>query len=208
MDTNSLRSSLTPEELTNLLQAWSQGDEMAWARLTPLVMQDLRRLAKQRLWKNRQYHSLQTSELINEAWIHLEEARSLHLETRLQFFALASEVMRNILSERMRARLRKKRGGGMSLLPLESAYGIPVERAQDLIALDDALKDLAAFAPRAARVVELRYFGGLTVEEIAQVMEISPATVKRDWQTAKNWLHKELDQKGSAGDDSATLGNA
>lgn len=181
----------TSHNVSQLLADWSRGDEEALARLMPLVYEELRRLADSYLRRERRNHTLQPTALVHEAFIRLT-GQELHLENRAHFFGVAAQVMRCILVDHARARATAKRGGGAQRLALEEAVDAPAPREVDLIALDDALTSLARFDPRQARIVELRYFGGLTIEEVAQVTGVSPATVKREWNLARAWLHREI----------------
>ncbi len=183
----------TSHNVTQLLADWSQGDREALDRLMPLVYDELRRLADSYLRRERRNHTLQPTALVHEAFVRLV-GQELHLENRAHFFGVAAQVMRCILVDHARAHLTAKRGGEAQRLSLEEAIDLPAPREVDLIALDDALTDLARFDPQQARIVELRYFGGLTIEEVAQVLDISPATVKREWHLARTWLHREIGQ--------------
>jgi RNA polymerase sigma factor (TIGR02999 family) len=185
--------SSTSHNVTRLLADWSQGDREALDRLMPLVYDELRRLADSYLRRERRDHTLQPTALVHEAFVRLV-GQDLHLQNRAHFFGVAAQVMRCILVDHARARLTAKRGGEAQRLSLEEAIDAPAPREVDLIALDDALTDLARFDPQQARIVELRYFGGLTIEEVAQVLDISPATVKREWHLARTWLHREIGQ--------------
>lgn len=181
----------TSHNVSQLLADWSSGDEEALARLMPLVYEELRRLADGYLRRERRNHTLQPTALVHEAFIRLT-GQELHLENRAHFFGVAAQVMRCILVDHARARATAKRGGDAQRLALEEAIDAPAPREVDLIALDDALNSLSRFDPQQARIVELRYFGGLTIEEVAQVTGVSPATVKREWNLARAWLHREI----------------
>jgi RNA polymerase sigma-70 factor, ECF subfamily len=177
---------------TRLLHAWRSGDEAALERLTPIVYQDLRRLARRYMAGERAGHTLQTSALINEAYVRLLECREIEWQDRVHFLAVCAQLMRRILVDHARRR-NAKRGGNVPHLALEEALELgPSSRARDLAALDDALNALAEFDPRKAKVVELRFFGGLTTEETAEALGISPGTILRDWNTAKAWLYREM----------------
>jgi RNA polymerase sigma factor (TIGR02999 family) len=178
--------------VTQLLVAWSNGDERAFEALAPLVYQELHRLAKGYMKKERPDHTLQTTALIHEAWMRLVDARSLDWKNRAHFFAISARLMRRILVDHARARNVVKRGGEAQRVPVEDAALFGPERTPDLVALDDALQALAAFDPRKSEVIELRFFGGLSVEETAQVLGVSADTVLRDWRLARSWLLKEL----------------
>jgi RNA polymerase sigma factor (TIGR02999 family) len=180
-----------PQQVTELLVAWSNGDQAALDQLTPLVYEELHRLAHHYMSRERSDHTLQTSALVNEAYIHLVDQNDLHWQNRAQFFGLAAQLMRHILVDHARAHTRAKRGGGRKVA-LDDFAVLNPERGAELIALDEALKRLAALHPRKGQVVELKFFGGLTVEEIAEVLKVSPVTVMRDWSFAKSWLHREI----------------
>ena len=190
-------SSLSQKEITAMLRAWGEGEREASDELVRLVYNELRRQARYHLRRERANHTLQTTALINEAYIKLIEQRSVKWESRTHFFALAAEMMRRILVDHAKTKYRKKRGGKEENLPLETALNITTtENDVDLIALDEALTRLAEIDRQQAKIVELRYFSGLTVEETAKVLTISTATVKRDWAMAKAWLRRELTRKG------------
>ena len=188
---------LEPETLTALLVAWGNGDNPALERLVPLVARDLRQLARRHLRREPAGNTFQTTALINEAYLRLVEGRRIRLRDRAHFFALAATLMRHILVDRARARRNLKRGGGLRHVALNEAFVSSPERGNDLVALDDALDALAALDPRRGRVVELRMFGGLTVEETAHVVGVSVQTVMRDWKLARVWLRRELDRRES-----------
>jgi len=181
-----------PGQVTRLLQAWSDGNAAALEQLTPLVYEELRRLAARYMGRERPGHTLQTSALINEAYLRLVDARGVQWHNRAHFFAVSAQVMRRILVDFARARQNLKRGGGARPLPLEEAHVAAPERSADLLALHEALDRLAALNPRQGRVVELRYFGGLTEEEMAEVLNVSQRTVRHDWGLARAWLYREL----------------
>ena len=176
-------------DVTMLLNAWSDGKEDALDELMPLVYQELRKLARSYLRAERPEHTLQPTALVNEAYLRLVDQRNVRWQNRRHFFGIAAQLMRRILVDHARKRQSEKRGGGETLIPFEEAKGVPV-KARDLVALDDALKDFATIDPRSAKIVELRQFGGLSIDETADVLEISPATVKRDWTVAKAWLRR------------------
>lgn len=197
-------SAMDPEmggrEVTELLDAWSGGDRQALDRLVPLVIEDLRALARAYLARERPGHTLQPTALVNEAFLRLIGRRKVQIEGRVQFFAVLAQTMRRILVDHARRKKAARHGGGASPVPIEEAWGLPVRRDVDLVALDDALTDLATFAPRQAEAVQLSYFGGLTFDEVALALEVSPATVQRDLKAAKMWLLQELQrQEGRAG---------
>jgi RNA polymerase sigma-70 factor (ECF subfamily) len=178
-------------EVSGLLRAWGDGDRGALDRLTPIVYDELRRLASRYMRGERPGHSLQTTALVNEAYMRLVDYRSMRWQNRAHFFAVSSQLMRRILVEFAR-RHNLKRGGDVQHVSLEDTAEVGGERAADLVALDDALDALAQVDPRKVQVVEMRFFGGLSVEETAEVLKVSPVTVMRDWRTAKAWLYREL----------------
>jgi RNA polymerase sigma factor (TIGR02999 family) len=188
--------SLTPGNVTRLLLQWKGGDAAALDRLLPLVYSELRRIAARHLKRERPGHSLQPTALVHEAYLRLVDAANVDWHERAQFFGLAARLMRQILVDHARTRDAAKRGGGTPKVSLEEAPEPHRGPDIDLIALDEALGQLAALDPQQGRVVELRYFGGLTIEETAEVIGVSPATVKRDWTMAKAWLRRELGRKG------------
>ena len=181
-----------PTDVTQLLLDWSAGDQQALAELTPLVYAELRQIAAQQLRRERAGHTLQPTALVHEAWLRLAETSRLTWQNRAHFLGVAAELMRRILVDHARRRNSDKRGKGETRLPLDEAINVAQGRAVKLLALDDALTSLAALDLRQSRIVELKYFGGLEIEEIAEVIGISPATVKRDWQWARAWLQREL----------------
>jgi RNA polymerase sigma-70 factor (ECF subfamily) len=179
------------QEVTGLLLDWSNGDRNAYDRLVPLVYDELHRLAHSHMKRERQGHTLQTSALVDEAYLRLVDQR-VHWQNRTHFFAIAAELMRRILVDYARKQGRAKRGGGAQAVPLDEAVLMSPERSPDLVALDEALNELAKFDPRKARVVELRFFGGLDVNETAAALEVHPNTVIKDWSLAKAWLHSRV----------------
>jgi RNA polymerase sigma-70 factor, ECF subfamily len=181
-----------PQEITRMLQAWSQGDESALRNLTPLVYDELRRLARRHLAQQRHGHTLHTSALVHEAYLRLVDVHQVSWQNRAHFFAVSAQLMRHILVDFARSRQSLKRGGALQQVSLAEALEISAERGSDLVALDEALTLLATLDARQARVVELRFFGGLSLEETAEVLKVSPGTVRRDWRMAKAWLHREL----------------
>jgi RNA polymerase sigma factor (TIGR02999 family) len=185
-------------DVTVLLRAWTDGDPKALDQLTPIVYDELRRLARRYLRSERRDHSLQTTALVNEAYLRLVDHTRMEWQDRAHFFAVSAQVMRRILVDHARRR-NVKRGRGLRRVSLEEATMIGSERPTDLAALDDALMLLAERDPRKAQVVEMRFFGGLSVEESAEVLGVSPVTVMRDWRTAKAWLYREL--SSGTGDD-------
>ncbi len=197
VDSSMSESSLSQNEITAMLRTWGKGEHDASEELVQAVYNELRRQARYHLRRERSNHTLQTTALINEAYIKLVEQRSVKWESRTHFFALAAEMMRRILVDHAKAKYSQKRGGKDENLPLEAALNIKTdERDIDFIALDEALTGLAKVDPQQAKIVELRYFSGLNVEETAGVLGISPATVKRDWAMAKAWLRYELTRTG------------
>jgi len=180
------------QEITQLLVAWNNGDAAALEQLTPLVHAELHRLAKHYLADERQGHVLQTTALVNEAWLRLIDWRNVEWRNRAHFFGLAAQIMRRILVDFARARNREKRGGDEIQVSLSKAAKVPSERSADLVALDDALQTLEKLDQRQARVVELRFFAGLSLEETAEALRISLSTVRRDWSLAEAWLYREL----------------
>ncbi len=179
-------------EITELLLAWSDGDKEALEKLTPLVYQELHRLAQGYLRGERASHTLQTSALVNEAYLRLIDASRMRWQNRAHFFAVSAQLMRHILVDFARARRNRKRGGGAEQAPLEEALTVAAGHSAELVALDDALTALATLDERQSKVVELRFFGGLTETEIAEVLQVSPRTVSSDWSLARSWLLREL----------------
>jgi RNA polymerase sigma-70 factor, ECF subfamily len=180
------------ENLTELLAAWSDGDELAFERLAPLVHAELHRLARNYMNHERENHVLQTSALINEAYVRLIDWKAVKWQNRAHFFGVAANMMRRILVDFARQRPRVETGKDAEHILLDEALTISNEKDADLLALDEALRSLAALDERKARIVELRFFGGLTVEETAEVLKIAPITVMREWQKARAWLYCEL----------------
>lgn len=178
-------------DVSMLLCAWSEGDQRALEKLTPIVYGELRRLARRYMRRERSGRSLQTTALVNEAYIRLVDYKRMRWQNRAHFFAVSAQLMRRILVERARRR-NLKRGGDVPHVSLEETAVVVGSRPAELVALDDALNALARLDPRKAQVVEMRFFGGLSVEETAEVLKISPVTVMRDWNTAKAWLYREL----------------
>jgi RNA polymerase sigma factor (TIGR02999 family) len=179
-------------EVTELLQKWTNGEEQALDRLVPQIHRELRKLAASYLRRERLNHTLQPTALVNEAFLKLIDQRAVKWQNRAHFFGIAAQAMRRILVDHARAHAADKRGGGARRIPLEDAAMIGGTVDIDLLALDEALTRLAAIDPQQSRVVELRFFGGLTMEETAEVMHISPATVGREWRMAKAWLFAEI----------------
>src|SRR4051794_33691535 len=184
--------------ISTLLRAWSDGDQSALEGLTPIVYEELRRLAHYYMERERSGHSLQTTALVNEAWMRLVDYKRMQWQDRAHFFAASAQVMRRILVDYARGH-NVKRGAGVQRVSLEEVAALGGDRAPDLVALDDALNALARLDPRKVQIIEMRFFGGLSVEETAEVLKVSPATVKRDWNIAKLWLYRELGGKTSDG---------
>ncbi len=181
-----------PKEITNLLADWSQGNESALHELFPLVYGELRRVASSYMRRERPDHTLQTTALVHEAYLRLVQQRSVQWETRAHFFAMAAQVMRHILVDHARGVQRAKRGRGTTPVSLSDVAVLSKERADEVLAVNMALNKLNAIDPRKSRVFELRYFGGMSVDEAAEALKISPATVARDWRMAKAWLRREI----------------
>ena len=184
-----------PNEVTQLLVAWSNGDSAARDALIPLVHDELRRLAHRYMGRERSDHTLQTSALVNEAYLRLIDQRDMKWQNRAQFFGIAAQMMRRILVDYARKRGFAKRGGGLHAVPLDEVMIVSPERAAEVVELDDALKCLAEFDQRKCQIIELRFFGGLSIEETAEVLGVSPGTVMRDWTLAKAWLRREMTSK-------------
>jgi RNA polymerase sigma-70 factor (ECF subfamily) len=188
----------TPPDVTQLLRAWGQGEPGALERLIPLVYEELHRLARRYMARERPGHTLQASALVNEAYLRLAGVRRMSWQNRAQFFALSAQLMRRILVDFARRHRCAKRGGEAQAVSLEDALVLSRERGTDLVALDEALGRLAVIDPRRSTVVELRVFGGLTVEETAAVLKRSPETVMHDWKLAKAWLARELSRRAKS----------
>ena len=182
----------SPKEVTQLLLAWSQGDRSALEELMPLVYDELHRMARRYMVREQAAHTLQTTALVNEAYLRMVDLRKVQWQNRAHFFAVSAQLMRRILVDFARSRNYQKRGGGRRRVTLDEGLEVSPEQDADLVLLDDALNALAAIDDRKRRVVELRFFGGLTVEETAHVLEVSPDTVMRDWKMAKVWLLREM----------------
>ena len=181
-----------PSELTQLLVDWRRGDKAALDKLMPLVYQELRRIARRYMRGERAGHSLQSAALVNEAYLRLIDIKRIDWQNRAHFFAMAAQLMRRTLVDHARSRNYAKRGGEQQKLSLSEADQFGEKPDVDLVALDDALKTLAAMNERQSRIVELQYFGGLTIKETAEVLGVSHTTVERDWTVAKAWLRREL----------------
>jgi RNA polymerase sigma-70 factor, ECF subfamily len=179
-------------EVTVLLQEWSGGDRAALEKLLPLVYDELRKLARSYLYRERSDHTLQTTALVHEAYLKLVDQKRVTWQNRGHFFAIAAQAMRRILVDQARKHSAAKRGSGGEKLELDEGLAISAAPDEDLLALESALQELEQLDPQQGRVVELRYFGGLTIEETAEVMELSPATVKREWAMARAWLYRAV----------------
>ena len=181
-------------DVTQLLRAWSEGDKQALEKLTPLVYQELHDRAHRYMAQEHPGHTLQTTALVNEIYIRLVDLRRVSWRDRAHFFALSSRLIRHVLTDAARSRHSLKRGGHSPHVTLDETFLVSREPRADVLALDNALNALACVDPRKSQVVELRFFGGLTIEEAAEVLKVSPETVKRDWQLAKVWLRRHLKQ--------------
>src|SRR5437016_3664410 len=179
-------------EVTQLLIEWSNGDKAALDKLMPLIYDELRRLAHHYMSREHSGHTLQTTAVVNEAYLRLINRKGVHWQNRAHFFAIAAQLMRSILVDHARSHAYAKRGGGARKIALDDAMVISQQRAAEVVALDDALKRLAEIDPLQSRLVEMKFFGGLTIEETGEVLGLSPATIKREWSTAKAWLYHEL----------------
>jgi RNA polymerase sigma-70 factor, ECF subfamily len=187
-----------PDDVSELLRAWSDGDQRALAQLMPIVYNELRRLARRYMRRERPGHSLQTTALVNEAYVRLVDYKRMHWQNRAHFLAVSAQAMRRILVDHARRR-NVKRGADIEHVSLDNAAVVCAVRSRDFVSLDDALNALAERAPRKAQVVELRFFGGLSVDETAEVLRVSPITVMREWRTAKAWLYRELSTRTGNG---------
>jgi RNA polymerase sigma factor (TIGR02999 family) len=184
-----------PNEITRLLKAWGGGDEAAMERLAPMVYQELHRMARRYMNHEAPGNTLQTTALVNEAYLRLAGAGDVDWQDRAHFFAISAQMMRRILVDAARARRSEKRGGPAARLNFDQVPDVAPSRGRDLIALDDALNELAKLDPRKVRVIEMRFFGGLSVEQTAAILQISPQSVMRDWKLAKAWLTREISGK-------------
>src|SRR5438128_5254477 len=182
-------------EVTQLLIEWSNGDKAALDKLMPLVYDELRRLAHHYMSREHPGHTLQTTAVVNEAYLRLVNRKGVHWQNRAHFFAIAATLMRSILVDHARSHAYAKRGGGAHKIELDEAMIVSQERAAEVLALDEVLKTLANFDPQQSRIVELRFFAGLTIEETAEVLDLSTATIKREWTAARAWLYRELNKK-------------
>ena len=196
MPNQSQRADAARGDITALLEAWREGDQTALEKLTPIVYKELHRLAGRYMRGERPGHSLQTTDLVNEAYMRLVDYKRMHWQNRAHFFAVSAQLIRRILVDHARRR-NLKRGAGFKHVSLDEVAVAGGGRSADLVALDDAMKALAQVDPRKERVVEMRFFGGLSVEETAEVLKVSTVTVMRDWSTAKAWLYRELSAKKS-----------
>ena len=182
----------SPQQVTQLLVAWGGGDQAARDELMPLVYEELRRLAHKCMRRERPAHTLQTSALLNEAYVRLVDQKNIQWQDRAHFFGIAARLMRQVLVDYARTRNYAKRGGDNRRVSLDEAMIVSRERAAEVVALDEALKTLAEIDPRQSQIVELRFFGGLSIDETAEVLAVSPGTVMRDWTLAKAWLRRAL----------------
>jgi RNA polymerase sigma factor (TIGR02999 family) len=189
-----LMAETSQHRVTQLLRKWSGGDSRALDELTPLVYAEVRKLARSYLRRERPGHTLQATALVNEAYIRLIDQRQVQWQNRAHFFGIAAQMMRRVLVDHARMRNAEKRGSGENPIVLDDAMGVAADRHLDLVRLDDALQALAALDPRQAKIVELRYFGELSIEETAAVLDLSPTTVKREWAAARTWLRRELER--------------
>jgi len=187
-------SAQSPEEVTQLLLAWNGGDTAALGKLMPLVYDELRKAAKRYLRREAAGHSLQTAALVNEVYLRLIDVKNVRWQDRAHFFAISARLMRRVLVEFARRRRQFKRGGEARQISIEEALAFGQEQSADIVALDDALTELARLNPRQSQVVELRFFGGLTEDEIAVALKVSPRTVRNDWRLARAWLYRELNK--------------
>jgi RNA polymerase sigma-70 factor (ECF subfamily) len=192
----------SPKSITQLLIEWRDGDEKALDRLMPLVYDELNRLAHRYMRRERPGHSFQTNDLVSEAYLRLVDHKGMRWQNRAHFYGVAAQAMRRILVDRARSRASVKRGGRIQLVDLEQANPAPEKQAADLVALDDALTELAAIDARKAKIVEMRYFGGMSVDETAEALDVSAVTVMRDWSTAKAWLLRALSSESKTANDS------
>ena len=183
-------------QVTELLMQWSRGDSAAREALIPIVYDELRRVARNCLASQPRNQTMQSTALVHEAYLRLVGRTSVHWENRVHFFAVAAQLMRRILVDHARKRAAAKRGANPLMLALDDAIALPQKQELDLVALDDALKELAELDERQSRIVELRFFGGLSIEDASQLLELSPATVKREWATARTWLFSQMSHQG------------
>jgi RNA polymerase sigma-70 factor, ECF subfamily len=184
-----------PEEVSQLLLDWSNGDQAALDKVMPVVYQELHRMAHHYMRKERVGQTLQTTALVNEAYLRLADYKKMRWQSRAHFFAVAAQVMRRILVEKARSKKFAKRGGGAHQISLDETAIVSAGRSAEVIAVDEALTDLESWDPRKGRIVELRFFGGLSIEETAEVLKVSPTTVQREWRSAKAWLHRAISEE-------------
>ena len=184
-----------PNDITQILRDWGEGDRASLDTLIPLVYGELRQLAHRALNKNAGDGNFQTTALVNEAYLRMVDVKQIDWQNRVHFYAVSANLMRNILVDFARQRLSQKRGGEKTHVELDEALNFSPNKSEDLVALDECLTELAKLSERQSRVVELKFFGGLTEDEISEVLKISPATIKRDWQAARAWLYRELARK-------------
>jgi RNA polymerase sigma factor (TIGR02999 family) len=196
--TEEIADSGPPQDVTQLLRAWGQGDSQALRQLTPLVYEELYRRAHWHMARENAGHTLQATALVNEIYVRMVDLRGVSWRDRAHFFAISSRLIRQVLIDAARSRHAQKRGGHSPHVEVDEALLVSAEPRADIIALDDALSVLATIDPRKSQVVELRFFGGLDIEETAEVLRVSPETVKRDWKLAKAWLRRELGQRTSS----------
>jgi RNA polymerase sigma factor (TIGR02999 family) len=187
----------SPQQVIELLNAWSDGDQAARDRLVPLVYDELHRLAHQHMKRESPGHTLQTSALVNEAFVRLVDQRNVHWQSRAHFLGVAAQLMRRILVDHARSRQTAKRGGGIAAVSFDDGLYVSNVRSAEVVAIHEALEQLAKFDPRKGQIVELRFFGGLSIEETAEVLGVSQGTVMRDWTLAKAWLHREISPQDS-----------
>jgi RNA polymerase sigma factor (TIGR02999 family) len=181
-------------DVTRLLKAWSDGDQAALTELMPTVYAEIRKLARSYLRRERSDHTLQATALVHEAYVRLVDQRAVRWQNRAHFFGIAAQIMRRILVDHARMQKADKRGAGERPIELDQGIELAADNRIDFVALDDALKTLATLDPRQARIVELRFFGGLSIEETGEIVQLSPATIKREWAAARLWLRRELER--------------
>ncbi len=186
--------SISTQEVTQLLADWGRGDKSAFDKLFPLVHEELRRIAQRQMSHERPGHTLQATALVNEAYLKLAGNEGFEWRDRAHFYAVCAQVMRHVLIDHARAHARDKRGGGAVQVSLNDAIALSEQRAEELVALDEALRSLEHLDPQKGRIVEMRYFGGLSIEETAEVLDISPRTVRREWRRAKAWLYRMISE--------------
>lgn len=186
--------SISPQEVTQLLADWGRGDKSAFDKLFPLVHEELRRIAQRQMNHERPGHTLQATALVNEAYLKLAGNEGFEWRDRAHFYAVCAQVMRHVLIDHARAHARDKRGGGAVQVSLNDAIALSEQRAEELVALDEALRSLEHLDPQKGRIVEMRYFGGLSIEETAEVLDISPRTVRREWRRSKAWLYRMISE--------------